>query len=241
MNETEYSPDSPYMMDNVGKYQNELDLLLSISSARTYAPGEVIYMQGEPSSAFYFVKQGKVKVSILKEDGSEKTLCIQEKNTFFGESGAFDRYPYFATATAVDQSEIQVIDVNQAEALIRKRPEVAFLVITAIIRKLRLLGLQVEDLSFLDAQKRIAHILLKLMDEVGEKTKDGVAIRRKLTHEDLGNLTGLSRVTVTNVLNYLARLRVIRKGRLALTILNRQKLTSLLGESLSDGAEGSRP
>ncbi|MDD3845258.1 MAG: Crp/Fnr family transcriptional regulator [Syntrophorhabdaceae bacterium] len=221
-----YLSDSPYVTDNVGKFTDELDTLLGIGHIKHYSPGQIIYMQGEESTSFYFVREGKVKVSIFKENGSEKILAIQENNTFFGESAAFDRYPYFATATAMDESDIHVFDIDDAEALLRAHPDVSLLIITSIIRKLRLLGLQVEGLSFLDAQKRVASILLKLMHEVGEPTAGGILIKKRITHEDLANITGLSRVTVTNVLNYLDRLKLITKARLKYTIIDRVRLES---------------
>ncbi|HOD75787.1 MAG TPA: Crp/Fnr family transcriptional regulator [Syntrophorhabdaceae bacterium] len=223
-----YFSDSPYVTDNVGKFTDELDTLLSIGRLRHYSPGQIIYLQGEESTSFYFVRDGKVKVSIFKENGSEKILAIQEDNTFFGESAAFDRYPYFATATAMEESNIYAFDIEETEALLKAHPEVSLLIITSIIRKLRLLGLQVEGLSFLDAQKRVASILLKLMHEVGEPTAGGILIKKRITHEDLANITGLSRVTVTNVLNYLDRLKLITKGRLKYTIIDRAKLESFV-------------
>jgi CRP/FNR family transcriptional regulator len=196
----------------------------------------MIYLQGETSRSFFFVKKGKVKISILKEDGSEKILAIQEENTFFGESAAFDRHPYFATAAALEESQINVIPVERAEALIMEHPEVAFVVIRRIIRKLRLLGFQVEDFAFLDAQKRIAHIIIKLSTEVGEPCPEGITIQRGITHEDLANLTGLSRVRVTTILNNLERAKIITKRRLALTVIDPEKLRSLLEEpDLRDG------
>lgn len=223
-----YFSDSPYVTDNVGKFTEELKTLLTISRMRHYQSGQIIYMQGEKSRHFYFVGQGRVKVSIFRENGSEKILAIQENNTFFGESAAFDRYPYFATATALEESDIYTINIDDAEALLKNHPEVSLLVITAIIRKLRLLGLQVEDLSFLDAQKRVAHILLKLMQEVGEETGAGILIKKRITHEDLANITGLSRVTVTNVLNHLDTLKLITKGRLKYTVIDRERLESFI-------------
>ena len=228
----DYSPDSPYVVDNVGKYHDELDILLSISKIKRYFPGEMIYLQGEQSRYFYFVKKGKIKVSIFKEDGSEKILAIQEGNTFFGESAAFDRYSYFATATALEESELHVIGIDDAEALIKQYPDVSFLIITSIIRKLRLLGLQVEDLSFFDAQKRIAHILIKLMCEVGYENEEGIVIKKNITHEDIASLAGLSRVTATNVLNHLERLNIIKKGRRMLTITDSKRLSSFLSEPI---------
>ncbi len=223
-----YIPDSPYVTDNVGSYKDELEALLAISRVRRYENGQIVYMQGERSRYFYFVGRGRVKVSIFRANGSEKILAIQEKNTFFGESGAFDRFPYFATATALEESDIHVISIDDTEALIKTHPKVSLLIVTAIIRKLRLLGLQVEDLSFLDAQRRVAHIILKLMQEVGEPAPGGILIKKRITHEDLANITGLSRVTVTNVLNHLDRLKLITKGRRKYTIIDPERLGSFV-------------
>jgi CRP/FNR family transcriptional regulator, cyclic AMP receptor protein len=227
---TDTIPNSPYVTWDPKDFEKEISLLLSVSSSRSYGEGEMIYLQGETSRSFFFVKKGKVKISILKEDGSEKILAIQEENTFFGESAAFDRHPYFATAAALEESQINVIPVERAEALIMEHPEVAFVVIRRIIRKLRLLGFQVEDSAFLDAQKRIAHIIIKLSTEVGKPCPEGITIQRGITHEDWASMTGLSRVRVTTILNNFERAKIITKRRLALTVIDPEKLRSLLEE-----------
>ncbi len=221
-------PDSPYVIDNVKGFEKQVRLLLSVAAQRIYHPGEIVYLQGEMSKEFYFLHRGKVKVSILKEDGSEKILAIQEGNTFFGESAAFDRHAYFATAVALERSEMSVVPVERAEAVILKHPEVAFLIIKAIIRKLRLLGFQVKDLAFLDAQRRLAHILMKLSDDVGKAEPGGIVIQKGISHEDLARLTGLSRVRVTTILNYLERAKIIAKKRCVLIVTDPEKLRALL-------------
>jgi CRP/FNR family transcriptional regulator len=222
------TPNSPYVTWDPKEFEKEIALLLAVSSTKTYKNGEMIYLQGEKSRAFFFVKKGKVKVSILKENGSEKILAIQEENTFFGESAAFDGHPYFATAFSVGDSEIGIIPIDRAKTVIRTNPDVAFMIISRIIRKLRLLGFQVEDFAFFDAQKRIAHILVKLMTEVGETSPEGIVIKKGITHEDLANLTGLSRVRVTTILNNIEKAGIIAKRRLALTVTDPDKLLGLL-------------
>ena len=152
-------------------------------------------------------------------------------NTFFGESAVFDDQPYFATATILEPSEIYYIQRDDLMRLIKKTPSIAFMLIRALIRKIRLLAFQLEDLSFLDAQKRVAHILLTLGHELGVRKEDGLHIQKGITHNDLAQLTGLSRVTVTNVLNYLERLHIIRKRRCMLTIIDQERLANLLGTS----------
>lgn len=220
--------DSPYVTWDPKEFEKEIALLLAVATVRSYGNGEVIYLQGEKSDSFFFVKSGRVKTTLLKEDGSEKIIAIQEENTFFGESAAFDGHPHFATSVSIGESEINVIPVGPARKVIMEHPEVAFLVIRRILRKLRSLAFQVEDFAFLDAQKRIARILLKLADEVGEPSAEGTTIRKGITHEDLANLTGLSRVRVTTILNNLERARIITKKRMTLTVRDPDKLQSLL-------------
>jgi CRP/FNR family transcriptional regulator len=218
---------SPYLVWDAKGFEKEVGYLLAVSTTRAYREGEFIYFQGETGDAFFFIRKGKVKVSILKGDGSEKIIGIQESNTFFGEYAAFDRHPHFATAVALEPSEISRVPIDGARRMIEAHPEVAFLIIDRIVRKFRSLCFQVEG-NFLDAQRRIARILISLGDEVGERETDGVTIRKGITHEDLANLTGLSRVRVTTILNNLQRADIITKRRGMVTITNPAKLRNII-------------
>lgn len=228
---TETVTDSPYVVWDVKGFEEELKELLTVSATKTYREGEIIYLQGETCRDFFFIHSGKVKVSILKEDGSEKTISIQESNTFFGEYAAFDRQPHFATAVALEKSEIGRIPIEGAESAIEINPKIALLIINRIIRKFRSLGFQVEGLAFLDAQRRVARILMSLATEVGEEESEGITIRKGITHEDLANLTGLSRVRVTTILNNFERADMIRKKRGMVTIIDDEKLRNLVDGS----------
>lgn len=224
---------SPYFVWDPKGFEEELEQLLAVSSARTYRQGEIIYLQGETSRDFFFIHKGRVKVSMVKEDGAEKIISIQENNTFFGEYAAFDRQPHFTTAVTLEVSEIGRIPIEKAESVMEGNPKISLLIIKRIVRKFRSLGFQVEGLAFLDAQRRIAHLLVSLAAEVGEQTEEGVTIQKGITHEDLANLTGLSRVRVTTILNNFERAEIIKKKRGAVTIVDSAKLHDLLdGTSL---------
>lgn len=230
MEAKDYLPDSPYLTDNLTQYPEELALLLSVSKVKECKPGELVYMQREKSKPqFYMIESGRVKISILKEDGSEKILAIQERNTFFSVASAFDGYPYFATATALERTRLQVIAVDDFFRLGKKYPKVPFMMIDVMARVIRFLAMQIEDLSLLNAQKRVAHMVFKLMCEVGEKTEGGIIIRKNLTHEDLASLTGLSRVSVSLALNKLEEQRILRKKRHIIEVTNVERLKSIMG------------
>ncbi|OPY65265.1 MAG: cAMP receptor protein [Syntrophorhabdaceae bacterium PtaU1.Bin034] len=227
---SQYIPNSPYVADSLKDYPEELSLLLPISKSKKCKAGELIYVQGQASRReLYVVEQGKVKISILSEDGSERLLNILENNTIFGYGVAFDEYPYYTTATAMEETTLRVIDAKDFLDLAEKHPKLFFIMFLAYSRVARMLVLLIEDFSFLDAEKRVAHMICKLAHEVGQKTPKGVIIRKKVTQEHVASLTGLSRVSVSLALNHFEDLDIIKKKRHVMLILDIQKLEALVG------------
>lgn len=226
-----YIPDSPYLTDNLTDHPEELSLLISISQPRHYPAGGLIYVQGEESKPyFYLIGQGKVKISLLSNDGSEKIIVIQEKNTLFGYAATFDGHPYFHTATAMEDTQLRAVPLDAFLRLVEKQPKVALLVIAAFARVTRMLVLQIEDFSFLDAEKRVAHMIYKLAYEVGIKTPKGFLIAKKVTQEDLASLTSLSRVSVSLALNHFEDLDILRKKRNMIEVFDIEKLKAFVGD-----------
>lgn len=231
MDRKSYIPDSPYLTDNLTDHPEELFLLLSISKSKRYTARGLIYVQGEESKPyFYLVEQGKVKISLLGKDGSEKIIVIQEKNTLFGYAATFDGHPYFHTATAVEETTLRIIHINDFLNLVERHPKVALLVVVAFARVTRMLVLQIEDFSFLDAEKRVAHMIYKLAYEIGQKTPKGLLMAKKVTQEDIASLTGLSRVSVSLALNHFEDLDILRKKRNIIEVLDIKKLMDFIGD-----------
>jgi CRP-like cAMP-binding protein len=225
-------PDSPYLTDNLTNYMTELTLLYENSTTRSCMPGEMIYNKGEVGrSEFYLIESGKVKIGLLSKDGSEKIVIIQEKNTLFGYAAAFDGHPHFQTATALEPTRLRVITIEKFLALNQKHPTLALLVIAAFSRVTRLLILQIEDQSFMDAQRRVAHMLCKLVSEIGQRTPKGFLIARKVTQEDIASLTGLSRVSVSLALNHFETMELLRKKRNTIEIFDPERLRDLVDAS----------
>ncbi len=214
------TPDSPWVRSGPPFLQP----FLSEGELRMCKPGAVIYFQGEQSPGLFYIHRGRFKVTIYHEDGREKVLAIQEAPTTFGETAAFDGEPYFCTAVALDQCQIYLFPRSVVRKLIVDHPEISFSLIESIGRKLRLLALQVEDLTFLDAPPRIAHMLTKLLVDYGTSTEGGERLGIPITHQELADVAGTSRITVTTVLNRLEREGIIRKQRRTIFVHDRGKL-----------------
>ncbi len=230
MGDNDYIPDSPYLTDNLTDHPEELSLILSISKPVNYSADSLIYVQGEESRPyFYLIEKGRVKISLLSKDGLERIIIIQEKNTLFGYASTFDGHPYFHTATALEETALRIIHRNDFLNLMNRHPRVALLIIAAFARVTRMLVLQIEDVSFLDAEKRVAHMLYKLAHEIGRKTPRGLLIEKKVTQEDIARLTGLSRVSVSLALNHFEELDFLRKKRNVIVITDIEGLKNFIG------------
>ena len=215
--------DGPYFVDNLSAHGPELAALLEGSTPRKYAAGEVVYSEGEEGRRFYFVLSGRVKISITNRAGYEKILAICGSQTFVGEH-IMEHHTYGATATALEASELCAIESQRFESLAMEKPSVGLMILKCVKTKLTVLARQIADLRFLTAQGKVVHALLEMVDRAGRKTPDGVAVPQKITHETIANLTGLSRPTVTLILNELERQKVLRKRRGSLVIVDREGL-----------------
>lgn len=219
--------DSPWVKPSCGE---DLAFVFDLGVRRVYDAGAILYHQGDLSHVFYYLDRGRVKVSILREDGSEKVLAIHEPGSLFGESAAFDSRPYFATCTSLEQSVVYVIRVEDVLSLMASDPGVARSIGRSLAQKMRLLTYHVADLTFLDSFSRVAHFLLKLGQDFGISTPAGKRLAVSLTHQDIANLTGTSRVTVTNILNAFKRQGLIQKKHKEIVITDEPRLAEYLSE-----------
>lgn len=225
MSEKEHFFDSPYLTDNLKNYPEQLPLLLSVARPRVHEAGEMIFMQGEEvKREFYLIEEGRVKISLLNRNGVEKIISIQERMTLFGYSAPFDGHPYFYTATALEPTTLQVIRMDRFLALAAKNPGLFLLVLQSFSRVTRMLVLQIGDFSFMDADRRVAHMICKIVSEVGQKTQKGLLMTKKLTQEEIASLTGLSRVSVSLALNRFEELGLLRKKRNLIEVFDIEEL-----------------
>ena len=206
----------------------ELELLCANSYAKLYEKGEVIFFENDSVKKLYLLVNGKVKLSMLSADGKEKVLTILQEGDIFGELSLFDEDPHPLTAEVMDDARLLIIPWNEMEKMIIDRPSLAIKIIEALAKKTRLLTSQVRELVFQDAAGRLASLISRLADDFGREIEEGTVIDLVLTHQEIANLIGSSRVTVTKLIN-----RFIDEG--LLTIKKRKiiiKDFEALGERL---------
>lgn len=204
----------------------ELRQVAKIAMERRYRKGMVIFVEGEPGEAVFFVKSGKVKLSKPAADGREQILALLQPGEIFAEVVLFDEGPYPATAEAIEDTVVGMIRNKDMEKLVRNNPEISLKMLKVMNQKLRHAQTLIRDLALKDTSGRLAGMLLKLAAEYGQRTEDGIRISLPLTRQEIANLIGTSRETVTRLLSEFQRARVLEINRQEIVILDAKKLRS---------------
>lgn len=186
---------SDYFMDSQGLDLKEgiWHVFETMQAPRVYTKGEMIYLQGEHADCLYYLKTGRVKIFLSSENGMEKTLTILESGQIFGEAAFLDRLPRMSSARAQMRSEIVAVSREQLMRHFKQQPVLAMDLLEYLARTVRMLSAQVDHMTFLQADQRIAQLLLNLA-----AAQKGTAAQ--CTHEELAGLAGTSRVTVSKIL-----------------------------------------
>ena len=189
----------------------------SLGTVRSFSKGEIIYRQGDFASPFCYLQKGRVSVFMTSIDGMEKTLNTASKGELLGEGAFFDKKPRVSSARAVTNCEVIMIDEQTLTNLFAKHPKLAFELLEILSNRIRLLSSQLDSMTFLQADARIARLLL-------QSEKDG---RVSLTHEEIASAVGVSRVTVSKTLGKFSANGYISTAYRKIIIKNRDRLEEM--------------
>jgi len=218
----------PTALDTIALFADlpepERSALAQTLHRRRYAKGQVIVEEQGEGGALFVIESGRVKVSLAGADGREITLATLAGGDFFGEMAVLDGQPRSATCTALDDTTLLVGSREAFRTTLEANPQMAINLLSIMSRRLRLANDLIESLSFLDVQGRVARMLLEAAERDGEETTEGVAIPLPYTRQELANLVGTSRETLTRVLKNFERLGYLKLQRRRALIVNEPRL-----------------
>ena len=188
-----------------GFSEAEMNGLGQITHMESVPRGSYFYLPKDPSDRIYFIKEGRVKISKLSDDGKEITLAILETGEVFGEMALVEEGPRKTFAEALDDTSICTMSKNNFETLIENKPELSVKITKLMgLRRLEIES-RVEELLFCHVPSRLARFLMRLGGEHGEDHRLGRRIKVKITHQEIANLIGSTRETTTAALNSLKK------------------------------------
>lgn len=201
-----------------------LDRITSMSSVKKKEP---IYLPGDPSQQVYLLKSGRVKISRITADGKEITLALLRSGEIFGELEVLDETPRDTMAEALDDTELCIIQREDFLKILKAKPDLSIRLTRLAGSRLRSIESRIEELIFRDVPARLAHLLMEMAKEFGKQEGDGIRIGARLTHQDIANLIGSTRETVSATLGEFKRQGLLHLDGRHILITSPQKLTRL--------------
>lgn len=200
-----------------------IDQVVLTGNKKTYTKDSVILVEEEIGTALFVIIKGKVKVSRSSNDGREVILSILTDSDFFGEMSILDGLNRSATVVALEDSELFIIQRKEFLDLLNKHPEITIALLSELTRRLRNADMKIKALSLKDAEGKVATVILQLADDIG-KIKQGIVEIEKLPlQQDLANMAGTSRETISRTLHSFARKGLVEMEGSKLRILDYEK------------------
>ena len=179
----------------------EIDNISSRIHLKEFKKNEILFYEEDTNEFMYIIIFGRVKVFQTTEDGKEIILAIHGEGEFFGEMSLIDEQTVPATVSIMENSLIAVISKKDFYGLIFSQRKVLENLLRVLCLRLRDSWKKIQMLNFKNASHRIKMIFLMLSEAHGKKTAKGVTLNIKLTHQDIADMTGLTRESVTRVID----------------------------------------
>ena len=195
--------------------EEQLGMIANLVIVKNYNRDETVVLEGDDSvQALYLIATGSVQVYMTGIDGRETILSFLERGDFFGEMSLIDGEPRSASVRTVTDAKLLVIHRESFLSLLRKSPEIAMALMSELCKRLRKANKQIGSLSTMSVSGRVAGTLLNLMQERGVRihTDNGnmvTAIHNRPTQQQLADMSGTTRETVSRICSLLVRANAI--------------------------------
>lgn len=181
------------------------DLALLAGAARRvrFPAGSIVFQEGDAGDFLLILAKGRVKVTLLGEDGAEIIIAFLEPPALLGEIALLDESPRSATVMSLQASEFLQIGRAPFLALIKRDPALALRMMAQLARALRRATEQVRSLAMFDVHGRMLRAMLMLAQQRGERSRSRMTIRPRPAVKDLALLCGCTREAAGRALKVL--------------------------------------
>jgi CRP-like cAMP-binding protein len=183
----------------------ELSKIGKLGVRKKYKKGNIVVLEQEMGAALFVIVSGKVKIVRTDEDGREVIFSIFGPGEFFGEMSLLDGLARSASVVALTKAELFMIHRRDFLKLLQEHPQVAISLLGELTLRLRKADTQIKSLSLKDAAGRVANVILMLADDIGVFRKGKVEIDELPLQQDMANMAGTSRETVSRMIHQFVR------------------------------------
>ena len=212
-------------MDSIFKdlEKGDLAILDEIKVCKFFNKGDVLFHEGEDPDGIYCLRSGKIKVSKLGADGKEQITHLVHAGQTLGHRALFADEKYSGSAVAIDRSHLCFIPKKSLEKLVQQNPSVLWSVSRLLAIELREAESKLTNMAQDSVKSRLIEALKSLIHTYGFKS-DGCTINAEITRQDIADMAGTTRESVTRNLYVLQTEKMILISGKKITILDKKSI-----------------
>ena len=180
--------------------ESELNSIQELCKTRKYPKNSMIILEEEMGDVVFIVMSGTVKITRVNDEGKEVILAMLGSGEVFGEMAVLDGESRSANALSQENCEVVAINREDFLNLLKTNNKVSLSLMTEFAIRLRKSDQQIEALSLDDAEHRIGVSILNLAEEMGVIRQGVVTVENLPYQQDIANMSGTSRETVSRVM-----------------------------------------
>ena len=180
---------------------DELHLVRDRIVFKNFTKNEVILREENTSEFMYIILEGSAKVVQTTDAEKEIIITMHQAGEFFGELSLIDGKTAPAAVYAMQNTKTAIIAKRDFFALLRSQDKILHNLLHILCARLRESMKKMQILNFNNATQRIKMLFLMLSENYGEESEEGTILKTKLIHQDIASMTGLTRETVTRILD----------------------------------------
>ncbi|MFH5187176.1 Crp/Fnr family transcriptional regulator [Paenibacillus sp. TAB 01] len=216
------------LLKNVPLFQDlsddELEGIAPLFVERKFKKNTVLFFEGDMGDELFIIETGLVKVYRI-DHVKEIILSLFDEGDFFGEMSLIQKgLTRSATAETLEATTLHSLSRQAFTQFLERTPKLSLKLLEMTMDRLRKANEQIYDLTFLDVRSRTIKVLCRLAEEHGIDYKGQLLINMKLTHQQLANMAGTVRESVTKVLQELQEEQIIAVEKKMVFIRNLEKL-----------------
>ena len=188
-----------------------LDHAANLCKTKKYPKSSMIILEEEYGDRLFIIKNGTVKITRVNDEGKEVIIALLGAGDFFGEMAILDGKSRSANALAQENCELVTINKEDFLDMLKNNFQMCMNLLEELAVRLRKSDQQIEALSLSDAEHRIGVSILNLAEDMGVIRKGQVTIEKLPFQQDIANMSGTSRETVSRVLKLFEDRHMITK------------------------------
>jgi CRP/FNR family transcriptional regulator, cyclic AMP receptor protein len=204
---------------------HEIKKLSEVMFIKKYDRNEAIVLEEDSSAnSMFVIVSGKIRVSVTGYEGREAILAMMGPSDYFGEMSVIDGEPRSASVYAVEPTELLVLRREELLAQLETNPRLALSMLVEFSRRLRSADTRITSLALLGVYGRVANTITELAHNRGKRVGNMIVIENRPTQQEIADMSGTTRETVSRVLSKLQRSGTLIVERDKIVILRMDEL-----------------